>query len=53
MLEKTSFNLQLVDDLKAGDPFLDDQFKDFVIYIHGTFISASSNITLKCSAKNF
>ena len=51
MLEKTFFNLQLVDDLKAGDPFSDDRFKDFVIYIQGTFISAFSNITLKCSAK--
>ena len=47
MLEKHCFNLQLVDDLKAGDPSSDQRFKDFVISIQGTFISAFSNITLK------
>ena len=31
MLEKTCFNLQLVDDLKAGDLFSDKRFKDIVI----------------------
>ena len=40
MLEKHCFNLQLVDDLKAADPFSEKQFKDIVISIQGTFISA-------------
>ena len=44
MLEKHHSNLQLVDDLIAGDPFLDKRFKDIVISIQSTFISASSNI---------
>ena len=48
MLEKHCFNLQLVYDLKAGDPSSDQRFKDFVISIQGTFISAFCNITLKC-----
>ena len=48
MLEKHCFNLQLVDDLKAGDPSSDQRFKDFVISIQGTFISAFLNIPPKC-----
>ena len=47
MLEKQCFNLQLVSDLKAGDCFSDQRFKDIVISSQGTFISAFSNIP-KC-----
>ena len=53
MLEKHCFNLQLVDDLKASDPSSDQRFKDFVISIQGTFISAFSNIMHKSSTKYF
>ena len=48
MLEKQCFNLQLVSDLKAGDCFSDEGFKDTVISIQGTFISNFSNIIPKC-----
>ena len=51
MLEKHYSNLQLVDDLIAGDPFLDKRFKDIVISIQSTFISASSNIMQKMLSK--
>ena len=44
MLEKTCFNLPLVDDLKAGDLFSDKRFKDIVISNQSKFISAFSNI---------
>ena len=40
MLEKHCFNIELVGDLKAGDRFSDKRFKDIVISIQGTFISA-------------
>ena len=53
MLEKTCFNLPLVDDLKAGDLFSDKRFKDIVISIQGTFISAFTNIMPKSSTKYF
>ena len=53
MLEKHCFNLQLVDDLKAGDPCSDKLFKDIVISIQNTSISAFSNIMAKCEAKYF
>ena len=46
--EKHCFNLQLVNDLKADDPFLDKRFKDIVISMQGTFISVFSNIMPKC-----
>ena len=44
MLEKTCFNLPLVDDLKAGDLFSDKRFKDIVISNQSKFIFAFSNI---------
>ena len=53
MLEKHCFNIELVGDLKAGDRFSDKRFKDIVISIQGTFISAFSNIMPKSSTKYF
>ena len=53
MLEKTCFDLQVVDDLKAGDLFSDKRFKDIVIWNQDKFIYAFSNIMPKCSAKYY
>ena len=42
------FDPQLVDDLKAGDLFSDQRFKDIVISIQDKYISAISDIMHNC-----
>ena len=44
MLEKCSFNLPSVYDLKDGDPFLEQCFQDIVICIQSRWISGTFDI---------
>ena len=50
MLQKYGFNITSVDNLRAGDPFLDRRFNDVVSSIQGRYVSApillATNITL-------
>ena len=36
ILDRYGFDFRLVDGLKAGDPFLDQRFKDIAISIQGS-----------------
>ena len=45
---ENGFDLLLVDDLKAGDLFSDQRFKDIVISIQDRYTSAISDIKLEC-----
>ena len=51
MVGKYCFKLQFVDDLKAADLSSDQWFKDIIISIGGTFISAFSNIMPTCQTQ--